>query len=269
MKTKFRQLARTITVYAAFVCGVTAKADLTPIIDNPFEPNQQRILDQVYGGDFLPDGANFENGTVAAIRVDDADDQIFPAPSYSATALARFSSQTQEFGNIVNGAFVKSFDVTGDAYDVVGTGTVSGGELGRNGTSGLDSSIPADSVDNRDHLITYEIRSHHQSDGLLLFWEDAFFLPGQSRKHSWWDFNDLVIAMKPIPSDIGQTGTVGTVGTGTTHGVGGNGGGGGGGGAGNNPPPSVIPMPPAVYTGAITALVAMFATRSRKTRVTA
>lgn len=217
MKTKsFLAFASALV---ALICCASARAGFTPIIDNAKEPNQQAIFQQLFGGTVVTDGLNYANGTITATRINDDDDQTFPGHEYRATVVARFSDHSQSFGTIQVGNFVKSFDVSGQHFDVSGSDVVDlahGITVGRSGDTGMDSSIVADNPDKRDHLITYQITGEGTAPQYMLFWDDLNLLPGPPHG-SLADFNDVVVELQGVK---GQN-------------VG-----------------SVAPLPPAIFTGA-------------------
>src|SRR5215207_2444823 len=107
------------SVIAAMLVCVSAQAGLTST-KAPFvgENSPSEILGDVYGGSFSASGSDFTNGAIKAIRVDDDDDQTYGGGTYSARALAAYSSDklSQSFGLLdgeSGGSFDELFDVNG------------------------------------------------------------------------------------------------------------------------------------------------------------
>ena len=217
MKTKSSFAFAAVCI--ALICCASVRAGFTPIVDNAKEPNPQAIFQQLFGGTVVTDGLNYTNGTITATRINDDNDQTFPAQEFLATVVARFSDHAQSFGTIQVGNFVKSFDVSGNHYDVTGSDVVDlthGITVGRDGDTGMDSSIVADNPDKRDHLITYQVTGEGSTPQYMLFWDDLNLPPGPPHG-SASDFNDVVVELQGIK---GQN-------------------------VGN-----VAPLPPAIFTGA-------------------
>jgi hypothetical protein len=183
---------------AVLLCSKSARAGFTAIKQNSVEPNQRAILDHLLGGHFAADGMGFSNGAIRCSRIDDDEDQNFAGKKFVAKAVARFSDYSQSFGCFDKGSFAKSFDVSGNHFDVSGQATIDmthDSAFARFGDSGIDSSISADNSDGRDHLVTYKITGAGGAEKFLLFWEDLDRTTGLSSKRTTADFNDLVIEL--------------------------------------------------------------------------
>jgi hypothetical protein len=216
-----------------FTCAT--RAGFTEIRDNPTEPNQRQILGHILGGDFQVDGRSFTNGTLRATRLDDDEDQTFAGNRFVANVVARFSDYSQSFGCMDGGRFEKLFDITGNHYNVSGQATIDmtkGGEFARSGDSSTDSSNISENADHRDHLITYQIAGDGAPDRYMLFWEDLNLSPTLGKHRTSADFNDLVIEL-------------------TATDKGGN----------------LVPLPPAVATGATLGVCILVIRYFRRVRV--
>src|SRR5690606_3820361 len=90
-------------VVAAAAClaivASSSNAATTPVLSPyPGEASHLQIFNHTYGGGFVASGDGYTNGTITITRVDDNDDQIYDAGTYSARAIAAFSSQFHQFG---------------------------------------------------------------------------------------------------------------------------------------------------------------------------
>jgi hypothetical protein len=155
------------------------------------------ILDQLYGVGNLR-------------RVDDDMDPIwFPANGY-ATAMAKFSDFSQNFGyipdlnrdGIFDESFVSLFDVPGGT-DGVGLGGPSASLSSGNVTflwalepSGapLWTSLPSLNSDSLDHMVTWQITGGASTGNFVIAWEE---MPDRDD----CDFNDFVVEVgfRPVP----------------------------------------------------------------------
>lgn len=129
--------------------------------------SHERILEQVYGGDFVKDagGVSFSNESgVTVTRMDDG--QVVPGKagpggvSISAQAVAAFSGKSKTagyFGQRSGGQVEKLIDVAGRHFDVSGTQgeiVADGGFLvGRGPGAKTYSSIGESNGDGMDHII--------------------------------------------------------------------------------------------------------------------
>jgi hypothetical protein len=186
------------------------------------ESSQPNVLDHVYGGTFSlePDGVDYTNGTISAVRVDDylpiqgnADnpgvngtDQLWTASSVTAQVEAAFAGvPSSPFGYIpgtaAGSSFVPLFNISGTGFAVSGSGGFTPGsgdfQFAAENQFGILSSSPSSNKDGQDHVVTYEI------DGLgdsfktwLLFFDDY----GINGDYSDFDYQDLVIQLKTVPA---------------------------------------------------------------------
>ena len=118
-----------------------ACAGLTEIITNPFgEPGPGEIISHVYDDAVSPSGDNFVGAVVTATQLDDGTaSQLLTAKKFTATAVAKFSGNTQSYGLLDHGTFIPVFTVGGDDFNVTGSGTIkvnAGQSFGRSGNSG-------------------------------------------------------------------------------------------------------------------------------------
>jgi hypothetical protein len=204
----------------------SARGGFTEAVPSSVEPQQAPILSHALGGTFTADGNNFTNGTITATQLDDNDDQIWSEPIVSAQAVAAFSTDPEIFGYIAGtgqGNFVPLFTASGHGYDVTGSsGLVSTNgsyQLARSGTSTF-SSDPANNPDQGHvHMLAYSItglpNQAPNTQTWMLFWEDTV------AQYSDWDFNDLVVKLETDPTNANIS----------------------------TPPPLLIPLPPAVWSG--------------------
>ena len=218
---------KTLTL-AAVISGSAgrANANFTAFKAPPaLEASQEQILEHTYGVNFHKVGDDYYSGTITAKRVDDnmtftgpmasatghigdATDQTWSGNTLKAKTLASFSYNTQQLGYFDTGSYQKLFDVTGYGYQADGTGVVNmrGKDFnwGREGNSGLQSSLNAFNLDRRDHMVTYELEGlSNQSNPIwVMFWEDLDLTSNLPVKRSWADYNDLAVqieATSPIP----------------------------------------------------------------------
>src|SRR5689334_5338410 len=156
----------------------SAFASFTTIVPNRFgQPEPQQILSQIYNDSVTPSGANFTGSTITATRLDDSGpaDSMLTGEHFIATAVARFSDNTQSYGVLNGGSFSAAIVVSGHDFSVVGSGNIkvpAGQSFGRTGDSGTDSSTPSDNSDGRDHVVTYQISGAHPDPQYVQFWED-------------------------------------------------------------------------------------------------
>ena len=197
-------------------------AGFTTLIPNPFgEPGPQQIISHVYQEPVTPSGRNFVGSTITATQLDDSlSNQALLGQQFNATAVARFSGNTQSYGVLNGGSFTLVFTANGNGYNVTGNGPIevnNGESFGRTGNSGTDSAIASLNADGRVHVITYAISGAQPGPQYLQFWEDLNASPGLTKRRSKSDFNDLVVQLVP------------------------------GSGSGGN----VVPLPPAALSGAM------------------
>ena len=191
------------------------------------EASTADVLAHLYGGTFVGDDLSLANGSVVATRLEDQTDQIWSGPSFTATAVGRFSGNTQGFGYFDQAnTYQPLFETTGDGFEVSGSAVfmpkADSFAWGRRGDSGTQSSEDFANADHRDHMVTYEIRQSAAAPMWLLFWEDLNDTQGYDSGHSASDFNDLVVALRTgaTPRPVG---------------------------------PVAVPLPPAALPGLVTA----------------
>jgi hypothetical protein len=203
-------------VVAAFVAGAVVSASRAragyTAVKQPRRgagPSHERILESVYGGNFVADaaGLSFSNESgVTVTRVEDGagGDELWTGKTITARAVAAAAGKQRA---------AKYFGTTvaGQPRDLVAT---AGRQLtpadGSHQSAVVDvdnelvfrqgngrraktfSSIAAANKDGMDHLVTYEVKglSGQQSSVYLLCWEDRF------ARRSDRDYNDLVIEAK-------------------------------------------------------------------------
>jgi hypothetical protein len=206
----------------------SAHAGFTEVVPNKDgEPEQAPILSHALGGTFTAEGNNFTNGSITATQLNDDDDQIWTGSIISAQAVAAFSSIPEYFGYISGtgpGHFVNLFTASGTGYDVTGTsGPVAIDGAYQLSRSGINSTFSSDPANNPDqgfvHLLAYSItglpNQAPNTQTTMLFWEDM------ASEYSDWDYNDLVVKLVTDPPSVGA----------------------------DSPPPLLIPLPPAAWSG--------------------
>jgi len=158
-------------------------------------------FETAFGGTWRQVGNNYRNKTITATRVLDTKEITWSGNIVSATALGAYSANTQEFGYFPGssgGSYTDLFNVTGSNANVnggVGPTTMPATyRLGRTGDDGVIlSSNPAENPDDRDHMITYELKGlagePTSEVTYVVFWEDT---PGAT---SDFDFNDLIVEL--------------------------------------------------------------------------
>jgi hypothetical protein len=218
--------------FGLFLAAPAARAAYTDIKPpDPFnetpEDNHEKILENIYGGNFIKSGVNYSNGSVNVSRIDDsmsndgvlgmvdggpgaASDKLWHDGFTDAFAKVRYARDQQSLGyweGTSGGEYTKLFDISGQGYNVTG-----GMELhdmtgktwrwGRSrGRGGIHSSLPTENPDGLDHLVTYKVDGLSDSRGhtvWLLFWEDLNFNPEPDTLTSDRDINDLVIELRAI-----------------------------------------------------------------------
>lgn len=185
---------------------------------HPGEDDAPQILSSLYGGEFLPvDGTNditgrdLTNGSVIARRLPDgppdgpatADtDQLWDLRSFTARAVAKFSEFGQSFSVAdSSGESVPLFTADGYGYDVSGegqfAGDVSEARFVRAGETGTQSTVPADNLDGRDHVISYEIEGMPGGQPTwVMFWEDLSTARVTNPNRTTEDYNDLAVELR-------------------------------------------------------------------------
>jgi hypothetical protein len=231
-RTLRRQAACALSYGLLMLAASNADAAYTTVkppdpIDN--EPNQELILEHLYGGNFTKSGANYSNGSVSALRIDDTlttngilgmidgtpgptTDQVWHDGFVNATAHARYARDQQSLGyweGTAGGTYTNLFDIVGKGYDVEGEALLADmrGKTWRWGRSrgrgGLHSSLASENPDNLDHLVTYKLTGVPATLGQtvwLLFWEDLNYNPVPYSFTSDRDFNDFVVELRASTS---------------------------------------------------------------------
>jgi hypothetical protein len=170
------------------------------------EASHERILEHVYGGDFVSDaaGLSFSNESgVTVTRLEDdgptAGDASLAGHTFNARAVAAFPGKRRTasyFGSNSAPGAGQVVGVAGRAFDISGNGQVSGSELSitaRHGRSQRSfSAVASGNRDAMDHLVAYEVKgvSGQQAPVYLLCWEDKF------ARRSDRDYNDLVVELQ-------------------------------------------------------------------------
>jgi hypothetical protein len=234
--------AAAVGVLAIAVAAPAARASFTAISapTTVGEDTHEKILENIYGGNFVKSGVNYSNGTVNVLRIDDsmtnngvlgmvdggpgtASDQIWHDGFTDAFAKVRYAKDNQAFGyweGTSGGTYQKLFDVSGTGYAVSG-GTLLADMRGKSWrwgrsryTNGQMSSLPTENVDDADHMVTYQVQGLPNSRGQtvwLLFWEDRNLGDTPNTGFSDRDINDLVVELRasgvvPEPATIGLAG---------------------------------------------------------------
>jgi hypothetical protein len=195
---------------AVALAGSPARGGYTAVAEpkRHGEVSHERILEKVYGGDFVADstGLSFSNGSgVTVTRMEDgsgsATDAQWSGKSVSARAVAAFSGKRRTAGYFAatsGGDARRIFEASGRKFDVAGAGA-SGAEVdgelllttGRGRRAKVFSSAVASNPDGMDHLVAYQVKGTGQPASVyLLCWEDKF-----ARK-SDRDYNDLVVEVQ-------------------------------------------------------------------------
>lgn len=223
-----RNLLLSATVLAASC--TTAMAGFTDVRKVPtFEHSQERVFEQLYGGDFTRIGTDFFNGGISIRRVDDGmthtpsmsmakgtigdtTDETWAGAKVTIKPLGRWSGNSQSLSINDGGKVSKLFDVSGYGYsinDVSVTRDLFGKniEFIREGDSGRHSSITANNADGRDHMITYEVLGLSGKDKVwVMMWEDLNLSPLLTKGRTSADYNDLIVEMRatavPLPAAV-------------------------------------------------------------------
>jgi hypothetical protein len=201
-------------VVAAFVAGAVvsvspARAGYTAVKQpkRGAGPSHERILESVYGGNFVADaaGLSFSNESgVTVTRVEDGagGDELWTGKTIAARAVAAAAGKQRAakyFGATVAGQPRDLVTTSGRQLtpaDGSQQSAVVDNELvfrqGNGRRAKAFSSIGAANKDGMDHLVTYEVKglTGQQSSVYLLCWEDRF------ARRSDRDYNDLVIEAK-------------------------------------------------------------------------
>jgi hypothetical protein len=196
---------------AVLAAGPKAEAAFSPVkqAKRQVAASHERILEQVYGGNFVADssGLSFSNGSgVTVTRLDDDTEPQWVGHGVSAGAVAAFSGKARSaryFGSATNANPL--LRVSGRGFEVQGEGSSSelGSELllttGRNHKARTFSSVADSNSDGMDHLVAYEVKGRAQQASVyLLCWEDRF------ARRSDRDYNDLVIELRSTEAAAAQ-----------------------------------------------------------------
>jgi hypothetical protein len=203
-----------------------AHAGYTTIKSNPAEAMQMQIIAHTFGGSWHAEDGDFYDGGISAKRVDDymvnagvmnvatgqigdATDQKWTAKSFTCTAVAKFSDNTQVLGTIDSHGHSESLmNVTGSGYNVSGSATCNMDgktfEFTRDGTSGDQNSLDSMNSDDRDHMVTYEVTGLAGQTGpvWMMFWEDLNKTPDLPKGRTSQDFNDLAVEIRPTVTAV-------------------------------------------------------------------
>lgn len=206
------------------LCAAAAQASFTPI--QPGSPSHTAILDSLYGGTFVPAGANlpdgmntaYSNGSTVVTRMDDdgkasllyilistpgtADDDVWGDGAATINARARYSESAQEFGYNQGAGYVKMFEVSAGGYAAAGMATVifnnnavwqwARADDSANGPVNLHQSDEPSNPGGLDHMVTYLVTGAPGVPDTVRVWL-LFFERDADR-----DFNDLVIQLQVI-----------------------------------------------------------------------
>ncbi len=206
-----------------------ALGSMTPILSPSFgagEFNIEQILEAHYGGNFSVSGVDFigggPGGNINAIRWDDvlapigqlsavnptpgsAADQIWKNGDVSATAIAKFAGNSQQFGFDRGSGFELLFSIGGNDMAATGSNSV---DLSSNtwrwvrrssDDSNTFKSENSANADGLDHMVTYRLTGVDPTKTVwLLCFED---LPGGT-PGSDRDFNDMVVEVRAIPEPV-------------------------------------------------------------------
>lgn len=208
-------------------------------------PSHERILERVYGGNFVADAArlHFSNESgVTVTRLDDGAasdrstgpggagrDDLWNARVVSARAVASFAGAKRTaayFGTRSDGQVSRLLESGGRRFDVIGaTGGAAdvAGELwfgrGRRASRAF-SSVANANRDGVDHLVTYRVTRADGAEPVstyLLCWEDKLGRRGDR------DYNDRVIELRTHSGEVATAAAASE--------------------------PLLIPLPPALWSG--------------------
>ncbi len=215
-------------VCATFVASAgVANAGVTEVIPSTTPPNvtHESIIETVYGGDFVANGNDYDDGFsgVSAVRFDDslapdgmisllstgkgeASDRVWSDANISAQAVWRRANFTQQFGFDRGNGFELLFDVFGDLENVTGSADVDLTDetwrwvrRDQDGTRPW-SSDPANNPDFLDHMVTYQVNGLNRTGvTYLIFIEDLYGSHTSDGGFSDRDFDDMVIEIHATP----------------------------------------------------------------------
>ncbi len=228
MNTKFPTWLKSLAISAATLFAVSsARAGFTTIGAHPAgEAGQEQVFAHQFGGTWQQQGVNFTDGSITATRVNDfqssssvlnlnkgamgsSTDQLWSGDKFTVSAVAKFSGYTQSFGLLDSTGSHNLLNVTGTGFNVTSanvTVDMHGQQFQwqRSGDSGTQSSLAADNLDRRDHMLTYEVQGLPNTTGpvWMLFFEDMNLASNTPIHRTSADFNDLVVEIRPVVGAI-------------------------------------------------------------------
>jgi len=217
------------TTGLVFSLAMPALAGTTTVLDPPVSGGEftiEQVLESHYGGDFTVNGLDFVNGgaggNINVTRWDDVlapmnslsvvspvqgseADQFWHNGNFSASAVARFSSASQQIGFDRGNGFELLFDVAGLGMAATGSGAVDlSNDTWRWVRRAAEGDTPyysenSANPDGLDHMVSYRVTGlENGASGWLLCFED---LPGET-PGSDRDFNDMVVEIQTIPEPV-------------------------------------------------------------------
>ncbi|MCA9251235.1 MAG: PEP-CTERM sorting domain-containing protein [Phycisphaerae bacterium] len=210
------------------LCATTvANADVSDVFPSVSPPSvtHESIIETVYGGDFVANGDDYNDGGsgVSAIRFDDsltpngmislltagkgdASDRVWSDAFITAKTVWLRADFTQQFGFDRGNGFELLFDAFGEYENVTGEGSADlTGETWRwvrrdqDGTRAW-SSDPGQNPDFLDHMVTYQVDGLNRTGvTYLIFIEDLYGSHTTDGGFSDRDFDDLVIEVHATP----------------------------------------------------------------------
>jgi hypothetical protein len=223
MKVNLTNWTKGLAIAAAtLITALPAYAGFTTIGAHPAgEADQEEVFAHQFGGTWLQQGVNFTDGSITATRVNDfqssssvlnlnkgaigsSTDQLWSGDKFTVSAVAKFSGYSQSFGLLDSSGSHNLLDVTGTGFNVTSanlTVDMHGEQFQwqRSGDSGTQSSLAADNLDLRDHMLTYEVQGLPNTTGpvWMLFFEDMNLALNTPIHRTSADFNDLVVEIRP------------------------------------------------------------------------
>ncbi len=213
---------------ALLLCATTAaNAGVSDIFPSTSPPpvTHESILETIYGGDFVPNGNDYDNAGlgISVNRFDDsltpngmislltsspgdASDRVWSDAYISTSAVWLRANFTQQFGFDRGNGFELLFDAFGEFENVTGSASIDlSGETWRwvrrdqDGTRPW-SSDPGQNPDFLDHMVTYQVNGLN-TEGVtyLVFIEDLYGPHTSVGGISDRDFDDLVIEIHATP----------------------------------------------------------------------
>jgi len=223
MKRTICKMLKAVALSAAFFGVTSAQAGFSTIKNNLLESTQEGILEHQYGGNWHKVGDDYYNGSMRAMRMDDAlsdscalnigksacgdaSDQLWCGDKFKATAVAKFSGNSQNLNTVDSSNHVNHLlNVKGYGFNIDPASAVvdmDGKEFAwqRKGDSGTQSSLNSANADGGDHLITFVIEGLPGVAGpvWMLFFEDMNKLANTPVKRTYSDYNDLVVEIRSV-----------------------------------------------------------------------